>query len=175
MHIKRTPTRIRCIDTQDQDTGGQGSEPKPNVNDPAGEKQDWKTKYEDAIRHSRDWEKRAKDNKNAAEELKQLKDANLSEQEKSAKRMKELEAENAAYKTAKQQAAWKSEVSKKTGVPAELLRGDSLEDMQALADSISSYLHPKPKAPAIPGQGQSPTHRPASQQTREWVGKLFGN
>lgn len=174
MHTRWQPTHIRCIDTPNDGSGGQ-PEDHPTDDPNSDGNTDWKAKYEDAIKHSRDWEKRAKDNKTAADELKQLKDASLSDQEKTAKRVKELETENAAYKTARQQAEWRSQVSKETGVPAELLRGDSIEDMQAFAKSIDSYLHPKPKAPAIPGQGHDPRAKAASEQTREWVGKLFGN
>jgi hypothetical protein len=165
-------THIRFINTPG-DSGGQGADPPASgdTEDP----QDWKTKYEDAIKHSRDWEKRAKDNKSAADELKQLKDANLSDQEKTSKRMKELETENAAYKTAQQQSEWKTQVSKDTGIPAELLHGDTIEAMKDNASKLNDYIHPKPKAPGVPGQGKTPSKQPSDQQKRDWINKLFGN
>ena len=58
---------------------------------------DYEAKYKEAVAHSRKWEKLAKDNKTAADELQQLKEAQLSEAEKTAKHIKELEAKNAAY------------------------------------------------------------------------------
>ena len=58
---------------------------------------DYEAKYKEAVAHSREWEKRAKDNKTAADELQQLKETQLSEAEKTAKHIKELEAKNAAY------------------------------------------------------------------------------
>ena len=64
---------------------------------------DYEAKYREAVAHSREWEKRAKDNKAAADELQQLKEAQLSEAEKTAKHIKELEAKNAAYEAEKQQ------------------------------------------------------------------------
>jgi len=78
---------------------------------------DYEAKYREAVAHSREWEKRAKDNKAAADELQQLKEAQLSEAEKTAKHIKELEAKNAAYEAEKQQNEWKTQVSKETGVP----------------------------------------------------------
>ena len=68
---------------------------------------DYEAKYREAVAHSREWEKRAKDNKAAADELQQLKEAQLSEAEKTAKHIKELEAKNAAYEAEKQQNEWK--------------------------------------------------------------------
>ena len=91
---------------------------KPNGN---GEETDWEAKYKEALGHSRDWEKKAKANKAAADELQQLKEAQLSEAEKTAKHIKELEAKNAAYEAEKQQNEWKTQVSKETGVPIALL------------------------------------------------------
>lgn len=79
---------------------------------------DYEAKYKEAVAHSREWEKRAKDNKTAADELQQLKEAQLSEAEKTAKHIKELEAKNAAYEAEKQQNEWKTQVSKETGVPS---------------------------------------------------------
>ena len=122
--------RIRLIDNPPDDNGGDAG-----GND---EPVDWEAKYKDAVKHSREWEKRAKDNKAAAEELEKLKESQMSEAEKTARRISALEKENAAYKAEKQQAAWKTEVSKKTGVPADLLRGSTLEDIQAHAEQLDA-------------------------------------
>lgn len=101
--------------------------------DPESEDVDWKAM-------SRKWEERAKANKQAAEELEKLKEAQMSQQEKEAKHAKELEAELAQYKAEKQQAEWCRTVSKDTGIPADLLRGSTLEEIQAHADSLKQYL-----------------------------------
>ena len=98
---------------------------KPNGN---GEETDWEAKYKEALGHSRDWEKKAKANKAAADELEKLKESQMSETEKAAKRTQELEAQVAAYKAKEQQAEWKTQVSAKTGIPAEALRGSTLEE-----------------------------------------------
>ena len=144
--------RIRFIDNPPEDNGGSdGGEGE-------GEPIDWEAKYHDAVKHSRDWEKRAKDNKAAA------------------RRISELEAKNAAYESEKQQAAWKAEVSKKTGVPADLLRGSTLEDIQAHAEQLDAVLHPKPKGAGLKDPGRTPEHKTNDADTslRSYVGQLFG-
>lgn len=162
--------RIRFIDNPPEDNGGSdGGEGE-------GEPIDWEAKYHDAVKHSREWEKRAKDNKAAAEELEKLKESQMSEAEKTARRISELETKNAAYESEKQQAAWKAEVSKKTGVPADLLRGSTLEDIQAHAEQLDAVLHPKPKGAGLKDPGRTPEHKTNDADTslRSYVGQLFG-
>lgn len=161
--------RIRFIDNPPEDNGGSdGGEGE-------GEPIDWEAKYHDAVKHSREWEKRAKDNKAAAEELEKLKESQMSEAEKTARRISELEAKNAAYESEKQQAAWKAEVSKKTGVPADLLRGSTLEDIQAHAEQLDAVLHPKPKAPQVHGAERQPEGVDADSERRSYLHRLLGN
>ena len=109
----------------------------------------------------------------AAEELQQFKDSQLSEAEKAAKRIKELEAANAAYEAEKQRNEWKAQVSKETGVPASLLHGDTLEAMTANAKAIDQYAHPKPKG--MPNQGKTPDGKAAGADERAWADDLFSN
>ncbi|WP_420868076.1 hypothetical protein [Bifidobacterium simiarum] len=61
-----------------------------DAQEPHGEQQptDWEAKYREAVSHSREWEKRAKDNKAAADELQQLKESQLSESEKAVMRIR---------------------------------------------------------------------------------------
>ena len=140
---------------------------------PAAANVDWKAKFEEQRAHSRKWEQRAKDNSKAAEELQQFKDSQLSEAEKTAKRIKELEAQNAAYAAERQQNEWRAQVSKETGVPASLLHGDSLEAMSANAKAIDQYAHPKPKG--MPNQGKTPDGKAAGADERAWANDLFSN
>lgn len=168
----RPSRRLRFIDsgTADGGNGGDGGQSGTDDAD-TGNVVDWKAKFEAERAHSREWEKRAKDNKSAADELERLKEAQLSETEKAAKRIKELEAANAAYEAEKQQTAWKAQVSKETGVPVELLHGDSLEAMSANAKAIYQYAHPKPKG--MPNQGKTPSGNAAGVDERAWIGNLF--
>lgn len=166
MHFTIPTHRMRLIDTPPDDNGGDTGADEPI---------DWEAKYKDAIAHSREWEKRAKDNKAAADELKQLKQSQMSEAEKTAERIRELEAKNAAYEAQEQQAAWKAEASKKTGVPADLLRGNTPEDIEEHAQQLAAYLHPKPKGAALADPGRTPD-KPAKQDAqRDYVRSLFGD
>ena len=161
------PLRIRMIDNPPEGGGSDDGEKEPV---------DWEAKYKDAIAHSREWEKRAKDNKAAADELEKLKQSQMSETERTAKRISQLEKENAAYKAEKQQASWKTEVSRKTGVPAELLRGSTLEDIQAHAEQLDAVLHPKPKGAGVKDPGRTPDHPADAGKADQlsYIRRLFG-
>ena len=161
-HWHRFRNNLRLIDSG----AGEGGSGDPATGDPAdpGEDIDWKAKFE---------EQRAKDNSKAAEELQQFKDSQLSEAEKAAKRIKELEAANAAYEAERQQNEWRAQVSKETGVPASLLHGDTLEAMTANAKAIDQYAHPKPKG--MPNQGKTPDGKAAGADERAWADDLFSN
>ena len=149
--------------------------PSQEATEPHGEAQttDWEAKYREAVSHSRKWEQRAKDNSAAAAELEKLKESSLSEAEKTAKRLKELESENAAMKAERQHAEWAAQVSKDTGVPADLLHGDSLEAMGEYAKKLDQWAHPKPKG--MPNQGGKPDHPAKGQETRDFVNRMFSD
>lgn len=142
---------------------------KPNGN---GEETDWEAKYKEALGHSRDWEKKAKANKAAADELEKLKESQMSETEKAAKRTQELEAQVAAYKAKEQQADWKAQVSAETGVPADVIEGDSLEAMQSHAKRIHELLNPKPKAPAVHGADRQPSGKGPNESMVNYLRNL---
>ena len=107
---------------------------------------DWKAK-------SREWEKRAKENKAAADKLAELEEAQKTEQQKLAERLAEAErkAAEAELKAAR------SEVAREKGVPAELLVGSTAEELAEYADKLLTFRGEAPKKPAAPpatGQGR---------------------
>ena len=130
---------------------------------------DYEAKYKEAVAHSREWEKRAKDNKTAADELQQLKEAQLSEAEKTAKHIKELEA---AYEAEKQQNEWKTQVSKETGVPIALLHGSTLEEMQANGKALADYIAEKTK-PKVHASSESNQPPAPSDTSGDWLRDQF--
>lgn len=162
------PKHIRLIDAPSDPGGGSDAEDQNETTQDI----DWQAKYNDAIRHSREWEKRAKDNKNAAEELEKLKEASMTEQEKAAKHVKELEDKVASYETAKQRAEWKAQASAETGVPADVIEGDSLEAMQSHAKRIHELLNPKPKAPAVHGADRQPSGKGPNESMVNYLRNL---
>jgi len=82
---------------------------------------DWKAKYEEMRGHMRDWEKKAKANQNAADELEKLKAAQMTEQEKEKARADAAEAELATLKAEKERSDAAQRIANETGVPLELL------------------------------------------------------
>lgn len=105
---------------------------------------DWQAKYEEAVKQSRKWESRAKENSGKA---KQVDEAN-GELADLRDRMAALEKENAT----KGVQLIKAKVSSETGVPAALLTGEDEESIRATADAISAFAaSAKPAYPADKG------------------------
>lgn len=166
--------RIRTIDSGSEG-GSAADEPEKDPIE-SGEPTDWEAKYNEALKHSRDWEKRAKDNKAAADELEQLKASQMTEAQKAEARIKELEGRVTAYEGEKQQAQWRAQVAKETGVPADLINGGSLEEMQDFAKRLDGYLHPKPQGAAVRNQGGTPNHGadPAQAEKLNYINQMLG-
>lgn len=159
-----------------------GSSEPQEPDDTAGAQQeptieDLKRQLAESKAHSREWEKRAKMNKNAADELEALKESTLSETEKANKRADKAEAELATFKADRQKAEWRSTASEKYGVPAELLHGDTEEAVAESAKALKAWgdsLKPKSYAPKI----TDPAGHPANTTNDINAGllkQLFGN
>lgn len=82
---------------------------------------DWQAKYEEMRGHMRDWEKKAKANQSAADELERLKEAKMTEQEKEKARADAAEAELAALKAEKERIDAAQRIASDSGVPLDLL------------------------------------------------------
>ncbi|MDU2421294.1 MAG: helicase [Bifidobacterium scardovii] len=172
MFRNRPPFHIRLIDTPPAGNGGT-NDPATNDGGEGGEQIDYEAKYREALGHLRELEKKAKANKTAAEELEKLKASQMSEAEKAAKHTKELEDKVAAYEAAKQQTDWAKQVSETTGVPANVLRGSTLEEIQAHAESLKTLL--APKLPKVPDPAKHPEGKTANERAKAYVKALFGN
>ncbi|WP_119697035.1 hypothetical protein [Microbacterium halotolerans] len=146
---------------------------EPTASDPAqgadGEKpgetpQPAETDYK---AEARKWEKRAKENRElaraneeAARRLKEFEDAQKTEEQKTAERIAQLEKENTSYRQREQVQKWAGEVSETTGVPANLLRGSTREEIEAHANDLKGALAasaptPDPARP-VPTVGKTP-------------------
>jgi flagellar motility protein MotE (MotC chaperone) len=111
-------------DTVTDDT----SAPEQEAEQPAVPDTDWKSE-------ARKWEKRAKDNADAAARLRELEDEQKSEQDKLTERLAELET---SAKSSTLEAA-RLRVAIRKGLPESLvdrLRGDTLEDIEQDADEL---------------------------------------
>lgn len=106
---------------------------------------DWEAKYNELKKHSREWEKLAKQRKGAADELAALKESQMSESEKLQKQLADATARADALQAEKDRSEWVAEVSKATGVPADLLslisasdRDDLMSKAEGLKDRYST-------------------------------------
>lgn len=132
---------------------------QPATDAPAQAPIDWQAE-------SRKWEARAKENKTAADELAALKAAQMTEAEKAAARTADLEARVKGYETKEQVNAWKAEVSKETGVPAEALAGSTRDEIAAHAAVLKSLITSEPQAlrgPVVPTEGTGEPPRRVTQ------------
>lgn len=120
--------------TQDQE------QEQAQTEEPKGEPQavDWESKYREAIRHSREWEERAKRDKDAAQAWRDQQEAGKSEVEKLAEQVASLTQERDQLLKAEQQRKWAAEVAAEKGVPVSVLRGGTREEMESHADAILS-------------------------------------
>lgn len=109
---------------------------------------DWKAKYEAMREHSREWEQRAKANKAAADELQEIKAAQMTEQEKLTARAEAAEAKLAALEAQNAHDAAAKAIADETGVPFELLSYCS--DESTMREFASKYGDTKPPvAPTV--------------------------
>jgi predicted RNase H-like nuclease (RuvC/YqgF family) len=117
---------------------------------------DWKAE-------ARKWESRAKENKTAADELERLR----AEKEELAGKVSEFQARE-------ERAGWAREVATSAGVPAELIRGETREEMEAHAESLKAFASSLPRGPVVGAQGKTGQVKVADPK-REAVQNLFGN
>lgn len=147
------------------DTGSAQSEPATDQTNTT--EVDWKSKYEETLAHSRKWEERAKANKAAADELEQLKESQMSEQQKADARAARLQKELDELKSEKQHTEWRAKVMADTGLPESLMVGDSLEAMQEHAKAIQEYVASLDERKNSQYRVADPTRKPADKPTTD--------
>jgi hypothetical protein len=140
----------------EDETAQQVEEQEPNG---SPEAIDWEAKYNELKRHSREWEKLAKQRKGAADELQALKESQMTEQEKLQKQLADATARADALQAEKDRRQWISEVSTETGVPADLLEfvsANDRDDLMAKAEKLSEKYSTKETAtvPVVLGDGK---------------------
>ena len=140
---------------------------------PDGGEVDYKALYEAEKAHKREWERRAKANKSAADELARAQEAGKTAEERIAeltRRLDEKERAEARAKVAARVAAAK-------GVPAEVFdfpRGGTEEEMGEWADRVRSAFAPR-VAPKVerPGTFAKSDGKPDDDGMRDVIRKLF--
>lgn len=120
---------------------------------------DWEAKYNELKKHSREWEKLAKQRKGAADELAALKESQMSESEKLQKQLADATARADALQAEKDRTEWVAEVSKATGVPADILSlisASDRDDLMSKAEGLKDRYSTKNTAtvPVVLGDGK---------------------
>lgn len=136
------------------DTDKQQEQAQEPEQPPAEKPVDWEAKYRDAMEHSRGWERKAKANKGAAEELEKLKASQMSDLERAQKEADDARAKLAELEAQLERAEAVSRVAASTGVPRELLECDlSTEDGMAEFAKLYAANQARPSAPAVESPG----------------------
>lgn len=123
------------------------------VEEPEKDETDYKAKYEAMKSHSREWEKKAKANQDAAEELEKLKDENRSEIEKANSRAQKAEEEAAKFKAEQERRLAISKVADANKVPVEFVSMLSGADEDELTDQVKRALEILPAYPTRSDDG----------------------
>lgn len=130
------------------------TEPAETTEQPnGGEEIDYKAKYEEALKHSREWEKRAKSNRDKAKAYDEAEAGKKTVEE----RLAALEGENANLKAAAERAETVKAVAKETGVPEAVvaaLNGADAEQLAEQAKAVAEALKGKGGAPVAPEAGK---------------------
>ena len=109
-----------------------------------------------------------------AKKYDELEEANKTELQKATERAEKLEAELASMKKAETIREVRSKVATETGVPANLLTGETEEDCKAQANAIMSFAKPV-GYPSVKdgGEIQNVAKPSAKQQFAEWANQVF--
>lgn len=113
----------------------------------------WKAK-------ARENEKRAKENASAATKLAAIEESQKSEQQKLIERAEAAEKRAEAAETLRQVGDWKAQVAanpKYVGVTADVLRGSTLDEIEAHAASLKALLPEPRQAGYVPTEGRPVT------------------
>lgn len=81
-------------------------------------------------------------------------------------------AELSVFKEGEQKRKWAFEVSQETGVPAEALRGDNKEEMEAHAETLQKYMNVS--APVVRGDGKTPSQTAGTTTRDQFANALEG-
>ena len=121
---------------------------------------DWQAKYEEMRGHMRDWEKKAKANQSAADELEQLKAAQMTEQEKANARADKAEAELEALKAEAAKVEAARSIANETNVPFDLLM--YCKDADAMTEFAKKF---QAEQPAVHAAGSAQKSRVTREGT----------
>ncbi|MFC0264913.1 hypothetical protein [Alloscardovia macacae] len=155
-----TENETKPVDTEQSEVQPEQAESAPEV--------DYKAKYEETLKHSREWEKRAKANKDAAGELEKLQSQLAEKAERADNLQKQLDDMNA--RTAMREL--KERVSGEVNVPAELLPDGDEDAMRDYASRLGAWAKSLPSLP-VTDQTGTPSHQSKNKDERAFLSDLF--
>lgn len=124
-------------------------------------------------RQQRSFEEAHKEEFEKAKAYDELQEANKTELEQAQERTQELENELEKIKKRDQIAEWKRDISKETGVPEDVLRGETIEDIQAHADSLKSHFE-NVKPGFVSSDGFAPAKTEKASTASQFAAALDG-
>lgn len=149
----------------DNEPNDPGNEPEP-TNEPAPEPEPSKNDDTDWVAEARKWEKRAKENSDAAARLKELEDAQKSDQDKLNDRLSELEstAKSSSTEAARLRVAIRKGL---TETQAKRLVGDTVEELEEDADELLASFKIDDEEPSGPSRRPQERLRPGATPSAE--------
>lgn len=156
----RYPNYIRTVDAPTVEGGGEQQTDSTSNGD--SEQVDWEARYHEAVKHFHDLEGQVKTSGETVDKLTQR-------AETAKKALNDL-------KTAQQRLDWKNAAAKETGIPVDLIRGDSEEEINAHAEALKTYLSTvsKPTAPTVPNPSGTPKTKTGNPNSL-LLKQLFGS
>lgn len=114
------------------------------------------------------------DLKGKAAKYAELEESQKSELQKQSERAAAAEKRLAELEQQQQLAGWRADVAKAKGVPAEVLRGSSKEELEAHADELKPLLEAqKRQAARVPNPGSTPNQNTDRQEDRAFAHSLL--
>ena len=108
-----------------------------------------------------------------AERLDEIEEQNKSELEKANERAAKAESELAAFHAERDRRAWAAEVSADTGVPVDIIKGSTKEEMAEHAASLARYFK-KPAASVVQSEGFAPAPGAGASTAQIFANSLDG-
>lgn len=115
------------------------------------------------------------DLKAKAEKYDAIEEGQKTELQKLQERIERAEKENAVFKQREQVNTWAAEVSKETGVPANLLRGSTKDELESHAALLKEFTGEQSTAPIVQSDGKKPKSKAGvttaelfEEATKDW-------
>lgn len=165
---------------------GEAQEPRQQPQGAQGEAQeprqelDYKALYEETLRHSREWERKAKGNKQAADELAELKRSQMSEADRVRADLDAANAKLAAMEAQRSREAWAAKAARETGLDPAVLayvsaddEADMLDKARSIARLTAGPANPRATPPVVLGEGTHPARGKLEAPSGDFLREQF--